>query len=161
MNTSNRWKRLAGFLKKYPWLVQMAFPIRQRLLPRYTVGVTGIILNDQHQVLLVEHVFHPTVPWGLPGGGLDAREDPREGLLRELREELQLTVEIIAPFWVEYTTWMHLDITFLCRAISEPGALSFELTAARYFDLDALPDLTDYQLRALEHLQSHPEIETH
>ena len=46
-------------------------------------------LMTQGQVLLVEHVFHPYAPWGLPGGWIDRNESPSQtAVIRELQEEL-------------------------------------------------------------------------
>jgi ADP-ribose pyrophosphatase YjhB (NUDIX family) len=58
------------------------------------VGAVGAIFNDAGQVLLVEHIFRPHYPWGLPGGWVERAEDPAEAVRRELEEELKLQVEV-------------------------------------------------------------------
>jgi 8-oxo-dGTP diphosphatase len=63
-------------------------------VPRRRVGVALVALNSSRQVLLLRHVFHPDVPWGLPGGWLKRGEAPVTGVLRELHEETGLTAQL-------------------------------------------------------------------
>ncbi|SNT41127.1 NUDIX domain-containing protein [Asanoa hainanensis] len=53
----------------------------------------AIILDDRDRVLLVSH--HKIGLWIYPGGHLEADEDPVEGVVREVREETGLRVEVI------------------------------------------------------------------
>jgi farnesyl-diphosphate farnesyltransferase len=59
------------------------------------VAVAGV-LSDGDRVLLChrrpDRSFYPGV-WDLPGGHVEPGEDPRDALVRELREELDITVE--------------------------------------------------------------------
>ena len=54
----------------------------------------AIIFDDHERVLLVKFVFPTNTRWALPGGGIDPGEDAREALLRELREELGLHLDV-------------------------------------------------------------------
>ena len=57
----------------------------------YRVSVKALITNaDGHVFVLKENQDE----WSLPGGGLDHGEDPRAGLQREVKEELNLDVEV-------------------------------------------------------------------
>jgi len=58
---------------------------------RFLVGVTGVIFNDQNEVLLFKHTYRAHA-WSLPGGYLKKGEHPREALEREIKEESGLTV---------------------------------------------------------------------
>ncbi len=64
------------------------------LIPRQHVGVVGALFNETGQVLLVEHVFRPHFPWGLPGGWIDRGEDPAVAVQREFAEELGLEIVV-------------------------------------------------------------------
>jgi ADP-ribose pyrophosphatase YjhB (NUDIX family) len=66
----------------------------QLFMPRQHVGVVGVLFNRAGQVLLVEHVFRPYYPWGLPGGWIGRGEDPAKAVQREYYEELGLQIEV-------------------------------------------------------------------
>jgi 8-oxo-dGTP diphosphatase len=56
------------------------------------VAAGALILDDAGRVLLV----HPTYKdgWDIPGGYVEGAESPRAACLREIREELGLTLEV-------------------------------------------------------------------
>jgi ADP-ribose pyrophosphatase YjhB (NUDIX family) len=86
--------RIAVWLKTIPPL-RWGLAIAVRLFaPRNYVGAVAAIFNDAGQVLMVEHTFRPDYPWGLPGGWVEAGEDPQKAIERELQEELGLTVVV-------------------------------------------------------------------
>lgn len=140
---------LSHTLRRMPIIMQMPYLLHKRLQPRYSVGVNGIVFNDAREVLLVEHVFHPTRPWGLPGGWTDRSEDPADAVERELCEELGLVVEAHTVVLAKCTQPNHLDIAFLCRANNDIGALSFELLAYGWYHTEALPPMFDFQYKAI------------
>ena len=148
-------RRLASILRRKPWsgvLLQRTVRLFQ---PRYTVGVVGVLLDDSHQrVFLVEHVFHPSKPWGLPGGWIGRREDPARAVEREFREETGLRVRAVRPLVIELgASWRTtLDIIFLCEldGDAESVRLSYELLDYQWVPVDALPPLFQIQMRAIQ-----------
>ena len=131
---------LAKGLRKAPWLAALLRYLYRLILPRFSAGVVGVILNANDEVLLVEHVFHPQYPWGLPGGWLGANEHPDEALKRELREEADLEIEVANLLLVESVRhFRHLDIAYLCQTEHKVGDLSAELLDFRWVALDGLP----------------------
>jgi len=140
---------LATVLKRVPRLIQAAYYVYRFFQPKYTVGVVGIIFNEARQVLLVEHVFHPRMPWGLPGGWVNFNEDPSQAVVRELREELGLFVIHKQIVYAEKTQFQHLDMAFACQVSNNVNMLSRELLSYRYWPLDQLPRLNGFQYRAI------------
>lgn len=55
------------------------------------VGVDGVIFNQAGEMLLV--LRKDDGRWGLPAGWCDMNETPRQALERELREEMNLTIQ--------------------------------------------------------------------
>jgi len=142
-------RRLAQFLQKAPWIISAGRLIWRLRQAKFTAGAVGVVFNAQGQVLLVEHVFHPYAPWGLPGGWTDRNENPAHTVIRELQEELQLTVEINLLLLVDTDFGNHLDFAYLCDAKSSVGQLSNELLAFGWYDTDALPKLHRFHYRAI------------
>lgn len=128
------------------------------VVPRQRVGVSMVALNDKQQVLLLKHVFHARVPWGLPGGWLSRNEAPESGLLRELYEETGLTAVLGPVIGMKLEEKpSHLAVAYLAHI--KPGALhlSHEILEARWFSLSNLPrPLYPFTLQVIEtavHLQ--------
>ena len=121
-----------------------------RAQARFTVGVAAVILDDDGRVLLVEHAYHPRFPWGLPGGWIDADEDPAAAAIRELSEELELDVRVLRVVHSAKTVPNHIDLAFQCKAISPIGKLSHELLAYRWVAPDQLPEIKRFHRHAIE-----------
>ena len=75
-------------------LLRIADAIRQlvwRVFGPRTVGVRGLVVDEEGRILLVRHSYgRPT--WHLPGGGVKRRESLVDALTRELREEVGVTI---------------------------------------------------------------------
>lgn len=152
-------RRAARMLRRAPWggwLVQAVVRLWQ---PRFSAGVVGIVLDvSGERVLLVEHVFHPQRPWGLPGGWIARGEDPARTAEREILEETGLRVRAVRPVLALRSPQLrgHLDLVYLCQPEDGPQAirLSHELLGYRWTPLDALPPLVVFHERALEALRA-------
>lgn len=141
---------LAIFLRQTPWLMAGVYRIWRLFQRKYSVGVVGVLLDRNQNILLVEHVFHPRHPWGLPGGWVDHGEDPARALQREFAEELQVEVQIGPILLAEFHNRHHLDIAYLCLTNSEIGEVSYELLQFAWYEYQALPDLHVFHRRAIQ-----------
>ena len=56
-----------------------------------TLGVRGLVVNGEGQVLLIEHTYMPG--WYMPGGGVEKGETCEQSVIRELHEEAGIRVE--------------------------------------------------------------------
>jgi len=150
MTKINFWRRISKILRRFPWMVAGLYIIWRMLQTKYTMGAVGIIFNNEGQILLVEHVFHPKLPWGLPGGWVSHSENPAEAVQREMQEELSLDVEVGPLLLAEFHEKYHLDLAYLCKANDAIGALSYELLSYRWFSTDDLPLIYPFQSRAIQ-----------
>src|SRR5438477_13036922 len=75
------WKKMPRRLRR--WLTR-------RVQVKFTISAAGVITNERGEVLLLNHVLRPVSGWGLPGGFLNAGEQPEAAFRREIREETGL-----------------------------------------------------------------------
>ncbi|ADL52694.1 NUDIX hydrolase [Clostridium cellulovorans] len=100
-------------------------------LPTHIVAAGGLIVNDQDEILLVKN---PRKGWEFPGGIVEPGETIPQGLIREIKEEAGIDVEIKNIIGIYSNTKKKkgyncvdeiptiVNIDFLCRYIS--GALT-------------------------------------
>ncbi len=139
-------------LQRIPWLmILLQIAWRRLRQPWITAGALAAIFNDQGQLLIVEHVFHPRVPWGLPGGWMNRDETPEQTIIREVREETALSVIVDRPLLIATSPMIrnHLDIAFLCRAQPGTVTLSAELLSYRWVDPRDPPPMLSFHRRVV------------
>ncbi len=57
----------------------------------YRKGVNAVVVDKNNLLLIVQKQNYGQNQWDFPGGGLEDNEDPKGGILRELKEELGST----------------------------------------------------------------------
>lgn len=70
--------------------------MRMNIMSKYdfNIRVTGILVED-NKILLVKQKVSDKRNWSLPGGKLEQGETVEQGIIREMKEETGLDVEII------------------------------------------------------------------
>jgi len=112
----------------------------------FLVGVTGIILNEQKEILLFKHTYR-SHSWSLPGGYLKAGEHPREGLEREIKEESGLVVSIDESLKTRTDRdSARLDLCYTGILIGGDFVPSHEVSEYGFFSMDKLPLLRQNQV---------------
>ena len=106
--------------------------------PMFTIGVFAIIHDDDRRVLLCHRRDHDL--WNLPGGVLEHGEAPWDGVIREVREETGLEVDVSRLAGVYSKPEANdLVFSFLCRRTGGEIALSDEADRIQFFRADELP----------------------
>ncbi len=108
---------------------------------RFTVTAAAIVVDTQGRVLLLKHRFRPGTGWGIPGGFIEAEEQPDEAVRRELREEVGLElagVELVTTR--AFTKPRQIEIVFRCHPKGDALPQSIEIRKASWFSIDSLPE---------------------
>ena len=137
---TDAWKEgIARLVRRHPLNGMLAWGVRF-VVPRQRVGVALITFNIDGEILLLRHVFHTAIPWGLPGGWLGRNEAPEDGLIRELREEIGLDLSLGPPVHTAYVSSPpHIVMAYLGSLQPGQMRLNAEILEARWFSLDRLP----------------------
>ncbi|MFN0148455.1 MAG: NUDIX domain-containing protein [Dehalococcoidia bacterium] len=113
-----------------------------RIARPVTFGVRAIVERPNGHVLLVRHTY-PDDRWYLPGGGIEAGEDPERALTRELFEEAGIDAVTIKRKLGTYANRFEgkrdtVEV-FVARAETIGALQPSEIAAAGWFDPRALP----------------------
>ncbi|WP_232697525.1 NUDIX domain-containing protein [Brevibacillus daliensis] len=130
------------------------------VLPR--LGIGAVIFNEQNEILLVLRNRNPERDtWSIPGGKIDPYENLEDCVIREIKEEVNLEVEVkgllcmaetIRPeseeHWVSAIYEVNVKSGEACNM--EPDGAIADM---KWFSLDQLPtNLACFTLPAIDHL---------
>ncbi|MGI8811572.1 MAG: NUDIX hydrolase [Pyrinomonadaceae bacterium] len=105
---------------------------------KFTCSVAAVILNHRCEVLLLNHVLRPYSGWGLPGGFIEAGEQPEEAIRREIREETGLELDALRMFRVR-VSGSHIEMLFAAESSGDAKVMSREIIGLGWFTLDNMP----------------------
>lgn len=112
------------------------------ILPTHIVAAGGIVINDKNEILLVKN---PRKGWEYPGGIVEIGETVPQGLIREIKEESGIDVEIINIVGIYSNTKKKkgyngveeiptiVNIDFVCKYKSGELTTSNESSDVRWF----------------------------
>mgnify|MGYP001820233262 CR=1 FL=1 len=118
--------------------------------PIFQNGASVIVINEKNQLLMGLRADNHC--WGYAGGSIELGENLEEAGARELYEEFAITANKLDFFGVfsgkelyyKYPNGdevYNIDSVFICRDFEGiPQADGHELTEARWFDMDQLPE---------------------
>ena len=115
----------------------------------FNIRVTGILIENE-KILLVTQKVSDKRNWSLPGGKLEQGETIEQGIIREMKEETGLDVEIIRLLYlcdVSASNNTLLHISFLLKRVAGNIELpTNEFESNPIYDVEFIPisDLLDY-----------------
>lgn len=122
----------------------------------FIIGVFGIIKDEQNRVLLCLRNDYDL--WNLPGGGLEKGESPWHGVIREVKEETGLDVEVIKLAGI-YSKPQKDEIifSFECKIVGGEITLNDEAKDIQWFAFDEIPKNTSpKQVERIKDLLENP-----
>src|SRR5690242_8887231 len=111
-----------------------------------TIVVSAGVVIEHGRVLLTQRKSgtHLAGAWEFPGGKVEPDEDPRDALVRELREEIGVAVEagdVVEATFHRYPSKNVLLLFFAARILpGEPEPRALDVAAVRWAALDELRD---------------------
>lgn len=124
----------------------------------FLVGVTGVIVNNLNEVLLVKHTYRQT-DWSLPGGYLKGGEHPTTGIEREILEETGFTVTIEKIIKTSHDSdSARLDIRCFGRFVGGTFTPSAEVSEYGFFTIDDLPEIGEKQKKIITDIFSQKKL---
>ena len=104
----------------------------------FKIGIFAIIFDKKDRVLLCHRRDYDL--WNLPGGGLEKGESPRQGVIREVKEETGLIVETERLSGVYYKPENNeIIFSFVCKIIDGEITLTDEADQINYLDINDFP----------------------
>jgi ADP-ribose pyrophosphatase YjhB (NUDIX family) len=131
-------------------------------------GVAGVIQNGAGRILLQRRSDNGL--WALPGGSVEIGESVREAIVREVREETGLSVEVVRLIGVysdprtqlvrypDGNVVHYISSLFACRIVAGELRTCEETLDLQFFDPAYLPDdlLPMHRIRIQDALANSP-----
>lgn len=106
---------------------------------KFTVSVAAIVVNENGEILLLNHVLRSDLSWGIPGGFIANGEQPEAAVRREIREETGLELENIKLIRLR-TINCHIEILFRARPVGTARVQSLEINELGWFKANEMPE---------------------
>jgi len=120
--------------------------------PLFQVFAAAVIFNEKNKILLVKMTYQQYHPWGLPGGSLEYSETPEEGVIREVREETGLDVEVDKFLFVKTLPPDKVGLYYLCKIKAGNFQPSDEVSEYGYFSMADLPDVRPFDVGLIDQI---------
>jgi 8-oxo-dGTP diphosphatase len=106
----------------------------------FVVGTAALVRDGNNRILLARHTYRRRAPWGLLGGWVRRGESPDETVVREVREETALDVEVTHLLAVRSESPAHLTVVYEARLIGGTFRPSAEVSEVLFIERGVWPE---------------------
>jgi mutator protein MutT len=117
------------------------FPMLAIIRRYFKIGAFAIIFDEKQRIMLCHR--SDVDLWNLPGGKVEKGEEPRRAVVREVKEEARVKVQVkrLAGIYINFARAV-LRFVYVCEVVrGKPGA-SDETDEIAYFALKKFPRYT-------------------
>ena len=105
------------------------------------MAVAALVFDEQGRILLFKHTYRK-LDWGIPAGGLEFGEQPKDAIVREFFEETSMTIEVQRLLLADSShRFHHVSLVYLGKISAGEFKASHEISEIRYFEMDDLPPM--------------------
>lgn len=123
------------------------------LRPKYMVAVAAIIFDENGKILLGKHTYRKCCSWGILAGNLEYDEDPEAAIVREVKEETGIRIEVQSLLKaVSAKEDHHISLIYACKIVDGVFQPSAEISAIEYFSPDELPKMLSTEKALIQQL---------
>ncbi|WP_254711959.1 NUDIX hydrolase [Streptomyces sp. TRM64462] len=132
-------------------------------MPLHSVSVAGAVVRDDGRLLVIRRADNGA--WELPGGVLELAETPEEGVVREVREETGIHVEVDELTGVYKNVARGIvALVFRCKTSGGTERISSESTAVDWLTPEEVVERMSevYAIRLLDAIDGQgPHVRSH
>ena len=108
------------------------------------VSVAGLVLNENNQILLIKS---PNRGWEYPGGMVEPNETLEQALIREIKEETGIKIEIVGFVGICKNIEKDIvNIDFICKSIGGQLSTSNESLEIIWVNKDTALNMVTFPL---------------
>jgi 8-oxo-dGTP diphosphatase len=147
-----------------------SFPLIEYGMPEFAhsrVGVGAVILREDQILLILRGKAPQANMWSIPGGKVESFEPLANAIVREVKEELNLTVKIeglldTAETMDNFEHWISI-IYEVSIVEGEPKSMEPDTVLdVKWFDLDNLPEnIASFSIPAIKAIQNNKKVNRH
>ena len=131
-------------------MVMFCMENKERIMPAHIIAAAGIVINENHEVLMVKTY---NAGWVFPGGQVEVGENVIDAVKREVMEEAGVDIEVGEVFCVSSNTGKRpgyngvkeiptkIMLDFICRAKGGTPRPSDENSESAYIPKDEVLNL--------------------